>query len=76
MSDVPPTAAWPIPEDEIRKIQQAGQDAALAGQRPDACPYRPGTGPADTEDRFRQLMWIRGFRNARAQVEADRPEPE
>lgn len=65
---------WPIPDDEIRRTQQEGRAAALQGERPTACPYRPGSNPEDADDRFRQLMWLRGYRHARAEIEADRSE--
>jgi hypothetical protein len=66
---------WPIPDEEILRIQQEGRAAALRGDRPDACPYRPGSGPGEEADRFRQLMWIRSYRHARAEIEAARKTP-
>lgn len=66
---------WPIADDEILRAQQEGRAAALQGDRPDVCPYRPGTGAREAVDRFRQLMWLRGYRTARAEIEAGRDQP-
>lgn len=69
------TAEWPIPPADIIPAQTAGRDAAIAGQPVEKCPHRV-TGqenPAQAEQtRFLQLMWLRGYRHARVQLDAAR----
>lgn len=65
-------ARWPLDPAEIVQIQQAGDRSARVGESVSVCPYRVGTGDGDEVARFRQLMWVRGYRQARGEMEAGR----
>lgn len=65
----------PASPEAIGHAQQQGRSAALKGQPVSACPYRlkGQESVAESEEtRFLQLMWIRGYRHARAQLDAAR----
>lgn len=78
MSEQQPRGRWLLPPDEILALQQAGSAAAETGQEVGTCPHRPdpdGTAEERNLARFRQLMWVRGFRQRRQELEAERPVP-
>lgn len=69
----------PASTEEILTEQQAGRQAALGGVSMSQCPHRLNGQEAAAEaarTRFLQLMWLRGYRHAQAQMQADRPAPE
>lgn len=66
----------PATTEEILAEQQAGRETALAGSPVEGCPHRLNgrETPAEaSRTRFLQLMWLRGYRHAQAQMEATRP---
>jgi ribosome modulation factor len=50
---------------EISDVQQAGEQAALSGQHPSACPYRNTTMPADLA---RRQVWVAGYAAGRTEL--------
>lgn len=73
------SAEWPVPPAEIIPAQTAGRGAALDGRPVAECPHRL-TGQENATEaeqtRFLQLMWLRGYRHARAQLDAARDDLE
>lgn len=72
-----PEPSVPASTEEILDEQQAGRQAALNGTPVSDCPHRLNgreTAAEAARTRFLQLMWLRGYRHAQAQMEATRPD--
>lgn len=72
-----PKPSVPATTEEILAEQQAGRQAALSCSPVSDCPHRLNgreTAVEAAKTRFLQLMWLRGYRHAQAQMEATRPD--
>ena len=65
----------PLTIQEKLDAQAAGRAAALAGLHPGTNPHRLSDVLDQDPDRVAklQLMWVRGYQQARAEIEAARP---